>query len=326
MKLVWKYVAPMLAASIAPAALAQTGDYPTRPVRMIVPFQPGGASDVVGRIIAPRLGEVLGQQIVVDNRSGASGNIGVEVAASASPDGYTLLLGNSGTMAINPAVFPKFHVRPVRDLSPVTQVVDVPGILVTHPSVPVSSVKEFIGYVKARPGKLNYGSSGAGSPQRLAMEYFMREAGIEMVHIPYKGGAGGATLAVVSGEVSAVMTSVSAVLPHVKGNRLKAHGVVAPRRLAVLPDTPTMAESGFPRMTAGAWQGIYVPVKTPGAVIDRLYVATQKVMVEPEVVRRLGDQGAEVVVSRSPADFAVFMKAENALYDRLVKQIGVAGE
>jgi tripartite-type tricarboxylate transporter receptor subunit TctC len=291
-----------------------------------VPFAPGGASDVVGRIIAPKLGEVLGQQIVVDNRTGASGNIGVEMAATASPDGYTFLLGNSGTMAINPAVFPKFHVRTVRDLIAVTQVVDVPGILVTHPSVPVSGVKEFIAYVKARPGKLNYGSAGAGSPQRLAMEYFMREAGIDMVHIPYKGGAGAAALAVLSGEVSAVMTSVAAVLPHVKANKLRAHGVVAPRRLPVLPETPTMAESGFPKMTAGAWQGIYVPVKTPRPVVGKLFSAAHKAMADPEVQRRLGDQGAEVVVSKSPDDFAAFMKSENELYDRLVKQIGVVSE
>lgn len=317
---------PFTMACVAVAAQAQTAEYPTRPVRMIVPFQPGGASDVVGRIIAPRLGETLGQQIVIDNRTGASGNIGVEVAASANPDGYTFLLGNSGTMAINPAVFPKFRIRPVRDLIAVTQVVDVPGILVTHPSVPAGSVKEFIAYVKARPGKLNYGSSGAGSPQRLAMEYFMREAGIDMVHIPYKGGAGGAALAVLSGEVSAVMTSVSSVLPHVKAGKLRAHGVVAPRRLAVLPETPTMVESGFPKMTAGAWQGVFVPVKTPRAVVTKLFAATHKVMGDAEVGRRLADQGADIVVSKSPEAFAAFMKSENELYDKLVKAIGAVAE
>ncbi|MGE5465736.1 MAG: Bug family tripartite tricarboxylate transporter substrate binding protein [Methanocella sp.] len=327
MKRSWKqWVLPAVALCATGTAMAQSVSYPTRPVRMIVPFAPGGASDVVGRIIAPKLGEVLGQQIVIDNRTGASGNIGVEVAANASPDGYTFLLGNSGTMAINPAVFPKFHVRPVRDFIAVTQVVDVPGILVTHPSVPVSNVKDFIAYVKARPGKLNYGSSGAGSPQRLAMEYFMREAGIDMVHIPYKGGAGGATLAVVAGEVSAVMTSVAAVLPHVKANKLKAHGVVAPKRLAVLPDTPTMAESGFPKMTAGAWQGVYLPVKTPQPVVNKLFSATQKVMADTEVGRRLADQGADIVVSKSPDDFAAFMKSENELYDKLVKQVGAVAE
>ena len=328
MKTVWSRLAlPVVGLAIVGAAHAQpASNYPTRPVRMIVPFQPGGASDVVGRIIAPKLGEALGQQIVIDNRTGASGNIGVEVAANASPDGYTFLLGNSGTMAINPSIFPKFPVRPVRDLIAVTQVVDVPGALVAHPSVPSNSVKEFIAYVKARPGKLNYGSSGAGSPQRLAMEYFMREAGISMVHIPYKGGAGGAALAVLAGEVSSVMTSVSSVLPHVKAGKLKAFGVVASRRLSVLPDTPTMVESGFPKMTAGAWQGVYFPKSTPRAVTDKFFVAVQKVMVDSDVIRRLTDQGADVVVSRSPEEFTRFMKSENDLYEKLVKQIGVVGE
>ena len=318
---------PVLGLGIIGAGYAQpTTSYPTRPVRMIVPFQPGGASDVVGRIIAPKLSEVLGQQVVIDNRTGASGNIGVDVAAHASPDGYTFLLGNSGTMAINPSIFPKFPVRPVRDLIAVTQVVDVPGSLVAHPSVPSNSVKEFIAYVKARPGKLNYGSSGAGSPQRLAMEYFMREAGISMVHIPYKGGAGGAAVAVLSGEVSSVMTSVSSVLPHVKAGKLKAFGVVAPKRLSVLPETPTMAESGFPKMTAGAWQGVYFPKGTPRAVTDTFFGAVHKVMADPEVVRRLTDQGADVVVSKSPEEFTRFMKSENELYEKLVKQIGIVTE
>ena len=316
----------LAAVLLACAAAAQAQSYPTRPVRMIVPFAPGGASDVVGRIIAPRLGDALGQQVVIDNRTGASGNIGVEVAATATPDGHTFLLGNSGTMAINPAVFPKFPIRPLRDLLAVTQVVDVPGVLVTHPSIPVTGVKAFIDYVKARPGKLNYGSAGAGSPQRLAMEYFMREAGIELVHIPYKGGAGAAAVAVLAGEVSAVMTSVSAVLPHVKANKLRAHGVVAPKRLPVLPETPTMAESGFPRMTAGAWQGVYVPVKTPAPVVKILFEATHKALNDAEVQRRLADQGAERVLSATPRDFAAFMKAENELYDKLVREIGVITE
>ena len=321
----WRRCAPA-AVLLACAAAAEAQTYPTRPVRMIVPFAPGGASDVVGRIIAPRLGDALGQQVVIDNRTGASGNIGVEVAATATPDGHTFLLGNSGTMAINPAVFPKFPIRPLRDLLAVTQVVDVPGVLVTHPSIPVTGVKAFIDYVKARPGKLNYGSAGAGSPQRLAMEYFMREAGIELVHIPYKGGAGAAAVAVLAGEVSAVMTSVSAVLPHVKANKLRAHGVVAPKRLPVLPETPTMAESGFPRMTAGAWQGVYVPVKTPAPVVKILFEATHKALNDAEVQRRLADQGAERVLSATPRDFAAFMKAENELYDKLVREIGVITE
>lgn len=308
------------------AAVYAQPDYPNRPVRMIVPFAPGGASDFVGRIIQPKLSETLGQQVVVDNRTGAAGNIGVELAARATPDGYTLLLGNSGTMAINPGLFPKFPIRPLRDLIGVTQVVDVPGALVVHPSVPVATVKEFIAYAKARPGKLNYGSAGAGSPQRLAMEYFMSEAGIKLVHIPYKGGAGAASIAVVAGEVSAVMTSAPSVLPFVKSGKLKALGVVAPQRLAAFPDTPTMVESGFPAMTTGSWQGVYVPAGASRAIVNRLYAAVIRTMGDPEVIRRLGTGSAEVITSKSPEDFAVFMKKENALWAKVIKDIGLTGE
>jgi tripartite-type tricarboxylate transporter receptor subunit TctC len=293
---------------------------------MIVPFAPGGASDFVGRIIQSRLGEALTQQVVIDNRTGASGNIGVEIAARATPDGYTILLGNSGTMVINPGLFPKFPIRPTRDLIGVTQVVDVPGALVVHPSVPVATIKEFIAYAKARPDKLNYGSAGAGSPQRLSMEYFMSKAGIKLVHIPYKGGAGAAAIAVVAGEVSAVMTSVPAVLPHVKAGKLKLLSVVAPRRLAATPETPTMVESGFPAMTTGAWQGIFAPAGTPTPIISKLFAAAGKTMGDPEVGRRLATGSAEIITSKSPEEFAKFVKAETDLWVKVIKDIGVVGE
>ena len=177
----------LLAACLPLAGTAHADDYPSRAVRMVVPFAPGGASDIVGRIIQPKMSQEFGQQIVIDNRAGASGNIGVEVAARANPDGYTFLLGNVGTMAINPSIFPKFPVRPVRDFIAVTEVVDVPGALAVHPSVPVNTVKEFVEYTKARPGRLNFASSGSGSAQRMEMEIFMRAAGVDLVHIPYKG-------------------------------------------------------------------------------------------------------------------------------------------
>jgi tripartite-type tricarboxylate transporter receptor subunit TctC len=301
--------------------------YPNRPVRMIVPFAPGGASDFVGRIIYTRLGSELGnQQVVIDNRTGAAGNIGVEIAARATPDGYTILLGNSGTMAINPGLFPKFPIRPTRDLIAITQVVDVPGALVVHPSVPVTSVKEFITYAKARPEKLNYGSAGAGSPQRLSMEYFMSQAGIKLLHVPYKGGAGAAAIAVVAGEVSAVMTSVPAVLPHAKSGKLKLLSVVSPKRLVVSPETPTMVESGFPAMTAGAWQGLYAPTGTPHAIINQLFAAATKTMADPEVGKRLATGSAEIITSKSLEEFAKFTKSENELWVKLIKDISVVGE
>lgn len=313
-------VACLMAAGAVHAQSAPA--YPARPVRMVVPFAPGGASDFVGRLIQPKLVQELGQQVVIDNRAGASGNIGVEVAARATADGYTLLLGNIGTMAINPSIYPKFPVNPVRDFIGVTQVVDVPVGLAAHPSVPVKTMREFIDYAKAQAGKLNYGSAGAGSNGRLEMEQFMRAAGINLTHIPYKGGAGAAAAALVSGEVSVAFVSLASVMPHVRAGRLKILGVSAPKRVAALPDVPIMPELGYRDMTTGSWQGVYVPAGTPRPVVSRLFTAFTKVMADAEVEKRVGDSGAQVIVSKSPAEFAVFMKEQNERFAKVVKQIG----
>jgi len=306
------------------AAFAQ--EYPTKPVRMIVPFAPGGASDVVARIIGPGLVKELGQQVVVDNRGGASGNIGVEVAARAAADGYTVLLGNIGTMAINPALFPKFPISPVRDLIAVTLVVDVPTALVVHPSVPAKTVKEFIDYAKARPGKLNFGTAGAGSNGRLEMELFMRQAGIDLVHVPYKGGASGATIGLLSGEVQCSFQTLSSVMTHVNAGKLRVLGIAASKRVAALPDVPIMPEEGYANMKSGSWQGIYVPASTPRPIVDRLFAVFTKVLGDAEVIKRLNDNGAEVVTSKSPEEFAAFMKAENEKWAKVVKAVGVVME
>ncbi len=316
----------LLAACLPLAGTAHADDYPSRAVRMVVPFAPGGASDIVGRIIQPKMSQEFGQQIVIDNRAGASGNIGVEVAARANPDGYTFLLGNVGTMAINPSIFPKFPVRPVRDFIAVTEVVDVPGALAVHPSVPVNTVKEFVEYTKARPGRLNFASSGSGSAQRMEMEIFMRAAGVDLVHIPYKGGAGAATTALVSGEVSVAVVSLAAVLPHIKSGRIKALGVISTKRFALLPETPTMIETGFPTIRSGSWQGVYLPLATPRAIVNKLYQVTMRVMADPEVVRRLNESGAEIITSKSPEDFTQFMKVQNDRFARIVKEVGVVTE
>src|SRR3954469_16950276 len=316
-----------LCALVAVAGTAQgADDYPSRAVRMIVPLSPGRVSDIVGRIMQQKLIQELGQQVVIDNRAGASGNIGVEVAAHATPDGYTFLLGNVGTMAINPSIFPKFPVRPVRDFIAVTEVVDVPGALAVHPTVPVNSVKEFVEYTKARPGKLNFGSSGAGSAQRMEMEIFMRAAGIDLVHIPYKGGAGAATTALVSGEVSVAVVSLAAVLPHIKSGRIKALGVISPKRFALLPETPTMTEAGYPTIRNGSWQGAYLPLGTPRPIVMKLFNASIRTVADPEVVRRLNEAGAEIITSKSPEDFAQFMKAQNDRFAKVVKEVGVVTE
>ncbi len=311
----------------ATGAYAQpAANYPSRPVRMIIPFAPGGASDFVGRILQPKLSDVLGQQVVVDNRTGASGNVGVEIAARANSDGYTLFLGNVGTMAINPSIFPKFPVRPVRDFLGITLVVDVPGCFAVHASVPAATVKEFIEYAKTRPGQLNYGSAGAGSNTRLAFEFFMHKTGINLVHIPYKGGAGPATLAVLGGEVAATMLSVASFIPHVKGGKVKVLAVIAPKRVPQLPDTPTMAESGFPELMLGSWQGMSVPAGTSRAIVKILYPAIIKTMNDPETVKRLASGGAEVVTSKSPEEFAAFLRTQNEFWAKMVKQTGAVAE
>ena len=311
----------------AAGAYAQSAaGYPTRPVRMIIPFAPGGASDFAGRILQPKLSDELGQQVVVDNRTGASGNVGVEIAARASADGYTIFLGNVGTMAINPSIFPKFPVRPLRDLLGISLVVDIPGALAVHVSVPAATVKELIEYARARPGRLNYGSAGAGSNTRLAFEFFMHKTGINLVHIPYKGGAGPATLAVLGGEVAATMLSVASFIPHLKGGKIKVLAVIAPERAPQLPDTPTMAESGFPELLLGSWQGISVPAGTPNAIVNRLYSAVIGTLRDGETVKRLNTGGANVVTSKSPEEFAVFLRTQNEFWAKMVKQTGATAE
>ncbi len=311
--LLWLLVLPTLAFSQA---------YPSRPVHMIIPFAPGGASDFVGRIIQPGLAEGLGQSIVIDNRPGASGNIGMEAAAKAAPDGYTIYLGNIGTVAINPGVFTKLAVHPARDFIAVTQVVDVPGVLVAHPSFAPKSVQEFVEYAKANPGKVNYASPGSGSQNRLEMERLRKAAGLHMVHVPYKGGAGPAVSALVAGETHLMFVTASSAMPMIKAGRLKVLAVTAAKRLEPLPDVPTMAEAGYSGFESGSWQGIFVPAGTPKEVVERLYAVAVKTMQQSEVVQRLGQGGVEVVTSRSPAEFAQFVAAEGERWSKAAREAG----
>jgi tripartite-type tricarboxylate transporter receptor subunit TctC len=311
------------ALALAGGAFAQADDYPRKTIRQVIPFAPGGASDFVGRIIAAPLGQMLGQQIVSDNRPGAAGNIGMENAARSAPDGYTLYQGNIGTLAINPGIYPKLAVKPLRDFQPISLVVDVPGALVVHPSLPVKNVKELIALAKRRPGELNFGSPGAGSANRLEMEAFVLDTGIKMVHIPYKGGAGPAIIGLISGETQLMFVTLSSAINFIHSGKLRGLGVVAPQRVEAAKDIPTMAEQGFGSMTVGSWQGLLVPTGTPKPIVEKLYATTIKVMAMPDVKDKLAKGGVTVVTSGSPADFHGFLAKETERWGKVVKQVGV---
>jgi tripartite-type tricarboxylate transporter receptor subunit TctC len=315
-----RYLLPLLlAAGLLPAAqAAQKDDYPTRPVRMIVPFAPGGASDTVGRIIQPAMADLLKQQVVVDNRGGAAGNIGVEVAVRANPDGYNFLLGNVGTMAINPVYYVKFQYRPLKDLIPVTQIVDVPGCVVVNPAVPVKNVKELVAHLKANPGKLNYGAPAPSSANNLETIMFLNATGTKAEQIAYKGGAGPAMIGLLGNEVQMMFVTFSSAVNFAKQGKIKMLGVVSAERNPAYPEIPTMREQGL-NMVVGSWQGVFVPTGTPKPVVDKLFKVSHDMMKDPGVVKRLGDQGIMIVTSKSPADFVRFVKEETERFGKVIK-------
>jgi tripartite-type tricarboxylate transporter receptor subunit TctC len=315
--------AALFAASVATVPVfAQTQAYPSRPVRMVIPFAPGGASDFIGRILQPKLTEELGQQVVVDNRPGASGGIGVATAATATPDGYTFLLGNVSSMGIGPNLFSNIRKR-AGELVPITLVVDVPGALGIHGGLPPNNLKEFIAYARANAGKLSYGSAGYASAQRMAFEFFMSKAGIKLLHVPYKGGAGASTVATISGEVAATMVTTASLVPHAKTGKIKILAVVAKKRIPALPDTPTMIESGFPELDLGSWQGIYAPRGTPKAIINRLYQAAVKVVHDPWTGQQYAKVSAQQITSDSLADFAKFTREQDAFWGKITKDLDI---
>ena len=318
--------AVLFAASVATVpAFAQNEPYPSRPVRMVIPFAPGGASDYIARILQPKLAEELGQQIVIDNRPGASGGIGVETAARATPDGYTILLGNVSALGIGPNLFTAIR-KNAANLVPITLVVDVPGALGINGGLPPNNLKEFIAYAKANEGKLSYGSAGYASAQRMAFEFFMSKAGIKMLHVPYKGGAGASTVATISGEVAATMVTTASLVPHAKTGKIKILAVVAKKRIPALPNTPTMIESGFPELDLGSWQGIYVPKGTPKPIIDKLYKVFVKVVHDPWTGEQYSKVSAQQITSDSPAEFAKFMKQQDAFWGKVTKDLNIKVE
>ncbi|MGQ0524186.1 MAG: Bug family tripartite tricarboxylate transporter substrate binding protein [Betaproteobacteria bacterium] len=322
----------LLAAGLAPGAdaLAQAkgkgeADYPNRPVRMIVPFAPGGASDTVGRIIQPAMADLFNQQVVVDNRGGAAGNIGVELAVKANPDGYNFLLGNIGTMAINPNYYTKFPYRPLKDLVPVTQIVDVPGSAVVHPSIPAKSIKELIAHMKANPGKLNYGAPAPSSANTLETIQFLRATGTDAVQVNYKGGAGPAMIGLLANEVQIMFVTFSSAVNFAKQGRVRMLGVISPERNPAYPEVPTMREQGLD-MVVGSWQGIFLPKGTPQPVVNRMFKTSTEMMKDQRVVKRLGDAGITIVTSKSPADFVGFLKSETERFGKVIRDAKIPTE
>ena len=301
---------------------AAQSNYPTQPVRMIVPFAPGGASDFAARLIQPGMSQFLGQQVVVENRAGAAGNVGMDLAARAAPDGYTIYLGNVGTVSINPTLYSDLTVKPDKDFIGVSLVTETPGILIANAKFPPNSVKELVDYVKARPGKVNFASPGSGSLNRMEMEVFRTDAGLDMTHVPYKGGAGPAVADVIGGHVELMFVTISSAIQHIKSGRLKALAITTKERNPSLPDVPTMGELGWKNNVSSSWQGILVPNGTPRPVIDKLHAAILRAMSDEKVKERILAAGVLPTTSASPEEFKVYLDAEAKKWGAVVKAVG----
>jgi tripartite-type tricarboxylate transporter receptor subunit TctC len=312
-------IAALLAVLLAESALAQV--YPSKPIRLIVPFAAGGGNDNVARLVGKRLADSLGQPVLVDNRPGAGGVVGAELAAKAAADGYTLFLGGVGSHAINPNLHDKLPYDPIRDFAPVALLAQAPLVLVVHPSVPARSFAEFVAYARANPGRLNYASNGNGSSSQLAAVMFDSMAGVDMVHVPYKGLAPALT-DLLAGQVQLMFSSVVAILPHIKAGRLRALAMTGARRLASMPELPTIAESGFPGYEASSWYGILAPAGTPRDIVVKLNSEFVKALEQPEVKSSLLAEGAEPA-GGSPERFAAHIRAEKERLGKLIRDAGI---
>jgi tripartite-type tricarboxylate transporter receptor subunit TctC len=305
---------PLLATAQSPEA------YPNRPVKMLIPYAPGGATDIIARHLSPKLQEVLGQPFVVDNRPGASGNIALEAAAKATPDGYTLLVGNVSTNAINESTFANvMQIRPSRDLVGISKLVEIPHVVVAAPTFPPNSVAEMVEWAKRNPGKLNYASAGLGTYPQLDMLRLLKATGIEATHIPYKGGAAQMLPALMTGEVQVAFINLSSTIEQIKAGRLKVLATTMPTRVPELPNVPTMAEQGFPGIGTNAWQALFAPAATPKPVVDRLYAAVAEVLSRPEMKEMLARQLMTVSVSPSPQEFTDQVRAETQAWSEFVR-------
>ena len=315
----WLFIASVVLGLAAASAAAQT--YPSRPIRMMVPFPAGGGSDTMGRIVGGKLSERLGQQIVVENRVGAAGSIGADVAARAPADGYTILLGSTSELVQYPNVNPKVPYDPLKDFAPISLVGTIPMVLVVHPSLPVKNVKDLVALAKSRPGQINFGSAGQGATTHLAVELFILLTNVKMTHVPYKGSPQAVT-DLVAGNVQLGIPTMPAALPFIKSGRVKVLGVTTAKRASNLPDVPTLSEAGVKGYEAALWTGILAPAGTPPAIINRLNGEIAKVLELKDVKEALDRQGAEAQAS-SPQEFAAFLKTDYAKWARVVKEGGI---
>ena len=308
--------------SLSSFAIAQS--WPTRPLRLIVPTAPGGGTDFTGRLVAAKLSETLGQQVVVENRGGGGGSVGADNAAKATPDGYTLLLGSIATHAVNPVLYKKLPYDHIKDFAPVSLIGTVPNVLVVHPSLPAKTFAEFISYTKANPGKINYGSSGVGSPPHLSMELLRSLTGINLVHVPYKG-AGPALADLLGGQVQSMCTSLAGQITFIKSGRVRARGVTTAKRNPQLPDVPTIVESGVPGYEVTIWYAVFAPAATPKAIVDRLNAEMVKALNSAEMRERMAQQGMDPAPS-TPGELAAFVKVETAKWAKAAKDSGATAE
>jgi tripartite-type tricarboxylate transporter receptor subunit TctC len=304
---------------------AQSGEtYPVRAVRMIVPTAAGGAADNVARIFAQKLSESWGQTCLVDPRAGANGNIGAELLARSEPDGYTIMMGTIGVLAINKSLYKSMGYDQLRDFAPVGQVVSFALLLVTHPAQPFTNITELIAYAKANPGKINYGSPGIGGSPHMGMELFAKTAGIKIVHVAYKGAAA-ATTDVVGGQLQLMFSDPTAGLPHVRSGRLRALGVSGPARLPAAPEIPTIAEAGLPGFAVTSYLGVVAPARTPAATIARLNAELNRIAAQPDVVSRIDAMGAQIKTG-TPAEFGTLIRNETARWAQVVVDAGLKAE
>lgn len=309
-----------LLSGIAAGAQSSTQNYPQRPIRLIVPYAPGGATDIVARIIGPKVTELLGQQVVVDNRVGAAGNIALELASKAQPDGYTLLVGNVSTNSINPIAFAhQLKFEPAKELVGVTLLASIPNLLVSGAHFPPNSLSEVIAYVRARPGKLNHGGP-IGSYAHLDLLALLNTTGMQMLHVPSKGGAGTAVTTLINGEVHVTWMNVATATPQVKAGRFKAYAITLEQRLPELPLVPTMTEAGFPGIGSNNWNGVFAPARTPRPIIKKLHAALTQTAQRQDIQEIFAKNQVPVVISNSPEEFDAFVQSEMGRWAKIVRE------